>query len=429
MKPYREYKMFQDMWIAQIPQSWKMRKMKFLFNERSEKGYSNEPLLVASQEYGVILKSMYESRTVEATKDLQLLKLVRVGDFVISLRSFQGGIEYAYYRGIISPAYTILIANREIHRAYFKFLAKSKPFIHLLQQCVVGIREGQNISYALLKNHYLPLPPITEQKYIAIYLERQNETIDQYIATKQKEISVLEEYKQTIINEAVTKGLDCNVPMKDSGIEWIGEIPAHWEVSTVRRFYKSILGKMLQNSSKSSADTVEKYLCAKDIHFGNVDTSNLKSMWFSEADKKIYHVLDGDLLIVEGGAGAGGCSVYHGNDNIFVQNSVHVVRPKSYMTNTFLCYWLEYLVKRGYIDYACNKATIPHFTKDKLLDTPIVILPINEQYEIITYINERIKKILALIATIQKQITFLNEYRTTLISDVVTGQVNVSENC
>ncbi len=165
---YDEYKTIDEIWLSDVPIHWETIKIKRLFDERSEKGYPEEPLLAATQNMGVVPKSVYGQRTVEATKDLQLLKLVRVGDFVISLRSFQGGIELAHYQGIISPAYTILIP-KGITVEYFKHLAKSKVFIELLQQCVTGIREGQNIDYAMLRGIKIPVPPVEEQLKIAAY--------------------------------------------------------------------------------------------------------------------------------------------------------------------------------------------------------------------------------------------------------------------
>jgi len=123
-------------WYGKLPEGWETRKIKFLFSERIQKGFPDEPLLVASQNMGVVPKDVYGSRTVEAMKDLHLLKLVETGDFVISLRSFQGGIEYAYYKGIISPAYTVMKPNDNIHSGYFRYLSKSKIFIELLQLCV-----------------------------------------------------------------------------------------------------------------------------------------------------------------------------------------------------------------------------------------------------------------------------------------------------
>ena len=127
LKPYPAMKDSGVAWIGSVPQHWELRRTKTLLSQRSEKGFPDEPLLAATQTKGVVRKDEYENRTVLALKDLQLLKLVRIGDFVISLRSFQGGIEFARHRGIISPAYTILYTVDRVHHAYLSYLFKSLP--------------------------------------------------------------------------------------------------------------------------------------------------------------------------------------------------------------------------------------------------------------------------------------------------------------
>ena len=132
MKRYDAYKSTGIPWIPEVPEHWVVRKIKYVFAERTEKGYPEEPILCATQKYGVIPQNMYENRVVVVNKGLENLKLVRQGNFVISLRSFQGGIEYAHYQGIISAAYTVLQLNRNIEAEYIKHLVKSHDFILLL---------------------------------------------------------------------------------------------------------------------------------------------------------------------------------------------------------------------------------------------------------------------------------------------------------
>lgn len=184
MERYSEYKDSGVQWIGEIPSHWGLRKMKYCFKERSQKGYPQEPLLSATQSQGVIRKDMYENRTVEAIKNLETLKLVEVGDFVISLRSFQGGIEYSYCRGIISPAYTILTPT-DVTASYFKYLGKSLSFISLLKSTVTGIREGQNIDYGKLRTNMIPMPSLEEQQSIASYLDKVTAKIDEAIVQQQ----------------------------------------------------------------------------------------------------------------------------------------------------------------------------------------------------------------------------------------------------
>ena len=185
-------------WLPQIPQHWKVRKLKYAFDERSDKGYPNEPLLVSSQNMGVVLKSVYGKRTVEALKDLDKLKLVKVGDYVVSLRSFQGGIEYAYYQGIISPAYTIMEPHKDCKSDYYKFLLKSAPFIKLLTTCVTGIREGQNVDYKKLRNVEIPIPPRAEQEQIVRFLDWKVSKINKKVALKRRSLDLIKE----LINSA-----------------------------------------------------------------------------------------------------------------------------------------------------------------------------------------------------------------------------------
>lgn len=210
---YESYEEINEIWLSTIPAHWKDIKIKHLFRERIEKGFPDEPLLAATQNMGVVPKDVYGQRTVEATKDLHLLKLVKVDDFVISLRSFQGGIEKAYYQGIISPAYTILEA-KGITVEYFKHLAKSKVFIELLKMCVTGIREGQNINYEMLKNVRIPVPPVNEQLKIAQYLD----SIDARIDARIKEIELLKKYKDAVTSDIVIGKLniqDIDIPKLD----------------------------------------------------------------------------------------------------------------------------------------------------------------------------------------------------------------------
>ncbi|WP_455064283.1 restriction endonuclease subunit S [Prevotella sp.] len=195
-------------WIGQIPEHWEVRKMKFLFDERTEKNHPEEPILCATQAHGVIPQSMYDNRVVVVNTGFQNLKFVEVGDFVISLRSFQGGIEYAHYQGIISAAYTILRSKGDLTNDYTRYLFKSFPFIQLLKTCVKGIREGQNINYDMLKNNYLFVPPKQEQTAIVSAINSLNKRIDMLTSQLVDQINHLKELKQRIISDAVTGKID-----------------------------------------------------------------------------------------------------------------------------------------------------------------------------------------------------------------------------
>lgn len=204
LNPDVPMKAAQTLQFSEIPAHWQERKFQYCFTERSQKGFPNEPMLCATQSQGVIPQSMYANRVVVVNKDFDKQKLVKVGDFVISLRSFEGGIEYAYYQGIISAAYTILTPREVENSDYFKVLFKSFNFIQLLQTCVTGIREGQNINYQYLSKFCIPIPPIEEQKAIVEYIQQKNKAIDEMIANLRAEIDFLTEYKQRLIADVVT---------------------------------------------------------------------------------------------------------------------------------------------------------------------------------------------------------------------------------
>lgn len=204
LNPDAKMKNSRNSLFGQIPNHWEERKMKYCFSERSEKNHPEEPVLCATQSQGVIPQSLYQNRVVVVNKGFEGLKFVKVGDFVISLRSFEGGIEYAYYQGIISAAYTILTPHDASNTNYFKYLFKCYPFIQVLQTCVTGIREGQNINYQMLGRKFLPLPPSDEQQAIVAYIEEKCQKIDKLASELQSEIDYLKEYKQRLIADCVT---------------------------------------------------------------------------------------------------------------------------------------------------------------------------------------------------------------------------------
>ena len=242
LQPYPDYTESGLPWVGRMPAHWSQRRMKFLFRERAQKGFPDEPLLAATQTKGVVRKEDYGERPVTVTKDFHLLKLVETGDFVISLRSFEGGIEVAHCRGIISPAYTILAPRPEAWGSYYTRFFKSPDFIRSLTLFVTGIREGQNINYERLSRAYVPLPPGDEQELMGRFLDYANGRLERAIRAKRKVIALLHEQKQAIIHRAVTRGLDPAVPLKPSGIPWLGEIPKAWQTRKIKHLVSTIGG-------------------------------------------------------------------------------------------------------------------------------------------------------------------------------------------
>lgn len=284
----------------------------------------------------------------------------------------------------------------------------------------------QNIGMRSLEQMKVCVPQLNKQDTIANYLDYQCTQIDLLL---QKALTSIEEYKklkQAVITQAVTKGVRGKREMKDSGNPWFGQIPTDWKLSRVGLHFSIILGKMLCNAPLNDTYTLEPYYCAADVHFDGVADGERKKMWFSPIEKDLYRVSVGDLLVVEGGAGAGGSAIVENQDSYtYIQNSIMIVRSKGNTDNRYLRYLLEFLVKQGYIDIVCNKATIPHFTKDKLSGVPFCLCPTGEQEEIADYLDAKCAEIDGLIAKKEQLVKELESYKKSLIYEVVTGKREV----
>lgn len=191
-------------WIGEIPEHWEVKRGKDILRERYTKGHGHLPLLAASQKLGVVRKDMLAQRSMEAQKDFDNFKLVLINDFVISLRSFEGGFEIAHYKGIISPAYAVfkMIDGQIPH--FYKFLFKSSKFISYLKTLISGIRDGQTIRYSEVQKSFFPIAPPEEQKAIAAYLDAKSETINAIISNIFEQINTLQKLRKSLINEVVT---------------------------------------------------------------------------------------------------------------------------------------------------------------------------------------------------------------------------------
>ena len=275
-----------------------------------------------------------------------------------------------------------------------------------------GVRQGLN--WDGIKWLKILAPSVPEQERIAAFLDAECAEIDTVLEKTRASIEEYKKLKQAVITQAVTKGIRGDRPMKGSGIEWIGEIPAGIPISRVGLHFDIVLGKMLCSAPVDDNYTLESYYCAADVHFEGPD------------EKEQYCVKNGDLLVVEGGAGAGGCAIAASTDvPIYIQNSIMIVRSKGISNIRYLRYLLECLVKKGYIDVVCNKATIPHFTKDKLANVPFIVFSQSEQEEIAEYLNEKCAGIDALIVKKQQYLTEIENYKKSLIYEYVTGKKEV----
>lgn len=416
MEKFYVYKDSGVKWLGNIPQHWEVRKIKYVFTERSQKGFPKEPILCSTQKYGVIPQHMYDNRVVVVNKGLEGLKLVRKGDFVISLRSFQGGIEYAYYQGIISAAYTILNLNDNCYSNYIKYLMKSFDFIQLLQTCVTGIREGQNINYTLLRKSSLPLPPLAEQRAIVSYLDGKVGQIDTYVAKQTQQIELLKELKQAVIANAVTKGIGTNpnAKRKQSGVNWLGEIPEHWEVSKLRRHF---IPRMQKVSDKDFAPLS----VTKDGILPQLDTACKTD---NGENRKL--VRKGDYVVNSRSdrKGSGGISPFDGSVSLINIVIYPIDGEQEYYHYLFRC---NNFVEEFYRNGRGIVADLWTTRYQEMKNIEIPIPPLSEQRAIVSYIEAKTASINKLIDAYEQQVERVKEYKQRLISDAVTGKMNVTD--
>ncbi|CAI1221189.1 restriction endonuclease subunit S [Serratia ficaria] len=241
-KAYPEYKDSGVEWLGEVPSHWEILSAKRMFQSVRTLAYKSDEQLAASQKYGVIPQSLMmqlnDSKVMLALKGTESFRHVETNNFVISLRSFEGGIEYSQYTGCVSPAYTVLKNSKPISYGYHRYLLKCTPFVAALQSSTDSLRDGKSINYEQFSALSLPLPLLREQNVIAAFLDHETAKIDSLIEKQQQLIELLKEKRQAVISHAVTKGLNPDVSMKDSGVEWLGEVPEHWRVSRVKNFAK-----------------------------------------------------------------------------------------------------------------------------------------------------------------------------------------------
>lgn len=417
------------------PKGWRVARIKSLFTVRDEryvKAIDGQiPLLSVSEYYGVADRSQKigDDEILVRAKTLDGYKKCFDGDLVFNtMLAWKGALGICSQQGVVSPSYDVykVIAPHQAYPKFYHYLFRTEYYKSLFKSLSTGIIESRLRLYpAVFLQMDAPLPPYAEQKKIVVYLDPKVAVVNALISNQEKQIEKLKEYRQAIITKAVTKGLDPNVPMKDSGIEWIGEIPNNVNVSSVKNFYDITLGKMLQPKQENENDTLEYYFCAANLGNDCLKTNDLKQMWFSVKEKEKYSLKRGDLLVVEGGDVASSSVISTDVSNIYFQNSIHRVRP-IHGLNEYLHYYLIFVKGSGYFDVNCNKATIMHFTKDKFSNLPFLIRNTEEQKKIVTFLNKEETKINRLISIKEKKIEFLTNYKKSLIYEYVTGKKRVS---
>ena len=418
-------------WIGQIPKHWEVKKAKFVFKNKKEIiGYRAEFTdRLALTLNGVIKRSKDDNEGLQPEK-FETYQILRKNNLVFKLIDLKNistsrvGISNFDF-GIVSPAY-IILQRKENNKFFYYF------YMSMYYRCIFnslgddGVRSSLNVTELL--NLKIPYPPLNEQKKIVEFLDKKCEIIDKRLSNLERKIKSLKEYKKSLISECVTKGLNPkNMEFKDSQIPWIGQIPKHWEVTKIKMYYKVILGKMLANNPSSIDDTLENYLSAINIKFEGVNTSEQKQMFFNKREKELYLLKQGDVLISEGGDAGTACVYNNEFYPCYIQNAVHKVITKNSKKaiNKFLYYWIFFIKSVGYVNLICNKATLMHFTKEKVENNFIFLPPLNEQKEIAEFLDKKCEKIDRLNENYTKQITTLKEYKKSLIYECVTGKKEI----
>lgn len=428
---YEAYKDSGVEWLSEIPLDWAVIKMKFLFKDTSIKNMPNEALLSVTQDKGVVPRSWVENRMVMPSGNLESFKYIEKGDFAISLRSFEGGLEYCHHAGIISPAYTVLKTTKtNLVDIYYKYLFKSKVFISELQTSVVGIREGKNISYDELRYSFLPIPSKFEQVLIANFLDQKTAQIDAAIAIKEQQIELLKERKQIIIQQAVTQGLDPNVPMKDSGVEWIGQIPEHWEVKKLKYLLAEPLKYGANESGIEYQKDLPRYIRITDFS-GEGKLSEDKKLSLPWEIGRHYLINDGDILLARSGATVGKSyqfktSMSEEQAYCFAGYLIKATANPEKILSDYLSLYLNSDCFLAWKSLIFNKATIENIGADKYSFLSVVVPSIEEQKNILEEVSKHANPLDKSMTKYFEQIQKLKEYKTTLINSAVTGKIKIT---
>lgn len=418
-------------WVGSIPDGWDMRRGKYLFEESSKKGGSDLTLLSPTQAFGVVPQDQLEGVVrVKVDTDFTTFKTVRPDDFIISLRSFQGGFEWSHISGVCSPAYTVFHAlSDEVWPAYYARLFKCNAFIEKMDNITRGIREGKNIGYVDFSNTFLPLPSMAEQRRIADYLDERCAAIDEVRRTIEDEIEALRRLRKATIHRAVTRGLDEGAPMRNSGVEWIGEIPDAWIVS--RLGYECYIRARLGWRGLKADEYVDEgfaFISAFNVQNGKLVWEPLHFITEERYDESPeIKIAVGDVLLVKDGAGVGKSARVDAlpMGGTAPNSSIGVLTPFERLEYRYLHYYLQSKAFDTFVSLLYNGMGVPHLTQEITRSIKLPLPPLSEQQRIADYLDERCAAIDSVIDTRTRQLERLDDYRRALIFAYVTGKKEV----
>jgi type I restriction enzyme S subunit len=431
---YPEYKDSGVKWLGKIPAHWSVSQSRRLFVVRNESATPSDKQLTASQEHGVIYQEDFVRlegrRVVEVIKGTDSLKHVEPNDFVISMRSFQGGIEWSKLRGSISWHYVMLVPVRNVHPPFFAHLFKNITYIQALRATTDLIRDGQELRYSHFVQVDLPLVSMEEQASIASFLDRETAKIDALVAEQQRLIELLKEKRQAIIAHAITKGLNPNASTKPSGVEWLGKVPTHWRVGKCGYYVTVLSGFAFPSADFSDNPSHHKLLRGINVGVGALRWDDVV-YWKKSSNDGLdeYALCAGDLVL--------------GMDRPLIAEGVRVAKVEAQDLPCLLLQRVALLRSRGEISVDYLKAlfaspmfvahfapdttgvSVPHISPEQIKSFVVPIPPLSEQDSIAAYIDETTTRSQALIAEAQRAIDLLQERRAALIAAAVTGQIDV----
>ncbi|MBK7070907.1 MAG: restriction endonuclease subunit S [Myxococcales bacterium] len=286
------------------------------------------------------------------------------------------------------------------------------------------------VSQETIGNHPLRLPAIDVQQRVADFLDTKTAAIDALIEKQERLLALLAEKRQVVITQAVTKGLDPSVPMKDSGVDWIGRVPEHWDVAPLGARYDVQLGKML-DATRDDGDGEFPYLRNANIQWGKIDIDDIKRMSLSARDREKYRLVDGDLLVCEGGANinvVAKSAIWRGElAECYYQKALHRLRPRRASESpAFLLQSLWAAWAQGVFIAGANPNTVFHLTAVKLRAHRVPFPPAAEQLTIGAHLKAALARLDGVVARLRERADRLREYRQTLITAAVTGKLDIS---
>lgn len=418
MKRYSEYKDSGVKWIGEIPGHWKVMRLSQIAYDHfiSNKKIHHQNLLSLS--YGQIIRKDINGTNGLLPASFDTYQVVEEGNIILRLTDLQNDhkslrVGLVKETGIITSAYLCLAPQNMVYSKYLYFQLHACDIKKVFYSMGDGLR--QSLNFDGMRKLASVIPPLSEQQAIVTYLDTKVAKIDEYISIAEKKIAALEELKQTIIAEAVTRGIHKEVPMKDSGVFWQPQIPKSWSVTLI----KHILYKM----KRSRPINAEILICSNK---GTVFKRGESKTGLISDDESIYQgVKSGDLLIH-------GMDTWHGaiaisNYNGMCTPVVHVC--ESTQNKAYIAYYLRNMATAKVFKLISNgvrQNTSDFRSWDKMGNVPVCLPPLPEQQKIVTYLDSKITNINQLCQAERSQIEKLKEYKQRLISDVVTGKVKVT---